>query len=212
MCEKPSELLAIVGPLRQAMISVSEEAGRRELRERESGGDADISKWYETEVERVASAGFATIETAFGLADARDLATWMVATEPGSDLYEAGTRWTHAFTLITQNRPSVGYVGQHVPDLILPAIYAAFGGGSDRALDEVVRGVESKPLSDEDQAILAWDPSTVDPGWPSLRDAAGEFGLYARHYRARALVEVISRILDEAQWENLERQAQDWPS
>jgi hypothetical protein len=193
------------------MIGVSEEAGRRELRQRESGGDADIGKWYEAAVERMATAAFATIETAFGLADARGLALWMVATQPGVQPFEVGSMWTEAFTLIAQYRPSVAYVEQHVPDVVLPAIRAAFGERSGQALDEVVRMVESEAMSDEDRVILAWDPSTVDPGWPPLRDAVGEFGLYARHFRARALVKVISRLLDEEQWEDLERRAQDWP-
>jgi hypothetical protein len=211
MCEKPPTLRAIISPLRLAMIDASEEAGRLELRQRESGGDADIGKWYEAATERMATAGFAKIDTAFGLADARGLALWMVATEPGGDLYEAGTMWTHAFTLIADSRPSEAYVTEHVPELALPAIRAAFGERQRKALDHIRREVEAQAMSAEDKAILAWDPSSVDLGWPPFRDAVGDFESLSVYARARALAEVISRLMPEKEWDDLERLAQDWP-
>ena len=211
MCEQPPTLIGIIRPLRIAMIDVSSRAGERELRQRESGGRDDVREWYDAEAESVGRAAFEAIEDAFGLTDARDLASWMIATEPGVDPYEAGNIWFSAFTLIAQGRPSAAYVSQHVSDLALLAIRAAFADGSGRVLDQMKREVAAQAMSDEDQAILAWDPATVDPGWPPLRDAVGEFGLYAGHVRARALVEVISRLVPKDEWEAFERLARDWP-
>jgi hypothetical protein len=210
-CEQASTLQGIIRPLRIAMIDLSIEGGQRELRQRESGGVDDVREWYDAEAERIGRAGFAAVEQAFGLTDARDLAGWMIATEPGVDPYEAGSAWTHAFTLIAQDRPSSPFVKQHVPKRALPAIRAAFGDGSSVALDQVEHQLETQGMSDEDQAILAWDPATVDPGWPPLRDAVGEFGLYARHVRARALAEVISYLVPQDEWDAFERVARDWP-
>ena len=211
MCEQVSTLQRIIRPLRIAMIDVSSEAGQRELRQRESGGVDDVREWYDAEAERIGRAGFAAVEQAFGLADARELAGWMIATEPGVNPYEAGSAWTHAFTLIAQDRPSSDFVNQHVPDRALPAIRAAFGDGSDVALDQIAHQLETQVMSDEDQVILAWDPATVDPGWPPFRDAVGEFGLYGRHARASALVDVISRLVPQDEWKAFELLARDWP-
>jgi hypothetical protein len=211
MCEEASTLQGIIRPLRVAMIDVSIEGGQRELSQRESGGVDDTREWYDAEAERIGRAGFAAVEQAFGLTDARELAGWMIATEPGVNPYEAGSAWTDAFTLIAQDRPSSDFVNRQVPKRALPAIRAAFGAGSNVALDQIAHQLETQVMSDEDQAILAWDPATVDPGWPPLRDAIGDFGTHARHVRATALVEVISRLVPQEEWEAFERLARDWP-
>jgi hypothetical protein len=211
MCDQASTLQRIIRPLRIAMIDLSNEGGQRELRQREFGGVDDVREWYDAEAERIGRAGFASVEQAFGLTDARDLAGWMTAKEPGVNPYEAGSAWTQAFSLIAQGRPSSDFVNQHVPDRALPAIRAAFGEGSNGSLDQIERQLEARAMSDEDQAILAWDPATVDPGWPPLRDAVGDFVSHACHVRAMALVEVISRLVPQDEWDAFESLARDWP-
>jgi hypothetical protein len=140
------------------MIDVSSEAGGRERRQRELGGDLDIGKWHDAEAERVATAGFGAIESAFGLAEARELAFWMIEREPGVEPYDSTWRWYLALGLIADNRPSVDYVREHVPNRVLRAIKAAFGPGSDKAQKQLRALVESGPMSAEDQNILAWTP------------------------------------------------------
>jgi hypothetical protein len=211
MCEKPAVLQAIIRPLRIALRDLSEEAGRREMRQRELGGDSDMRPWYEAEAERIATAGFAAIENAFGLTEARELAFWMIAQEPGVEPYESAFKWYLAFVVIGQDRPSADFVREHVPKSVLPVIQAAFGPESGQVFDQIEALVQSRPMTADDQEILAWDPSTVDPGWPPLRDAVGDFSLCAASARARAMVEVISRMVPEDEWATFERLARDWP-
>lgn len=211
MCEKPAVLQAIIRPLRVALRDLSEEAGRRERRQRELGGDSDMRPWYEAEAERIATAGFAAIESGFGLTEARELAFWMIAREPGVEPWESAWRGYLAFVQIADDRPSAAYVRDHVPEGVLPVITAAFGPGSRQVFDEIEALVQSQPMSAEDQDILAWDPSTVDPGWPPLRDAVGDFSLCVGSVRARAMVEVISRMVPEDEWATFEQLARHWP-